>query len=331
MSNTTGVQIQTLIAQYFPPELQSALLQYAHSFDNLQEIRCRINQPLCLRYSANQEQCTAETVSSAQMQYMVSRISQGSIYAWEQEFRQGYLTLPGGFRVGLAGKAVLEHGRISTLKQISALNFRIARAIPGAADSFMPMLYRGQNVLNCLIVSPPGGGKTTLLRDIVRQLSNGVPQQKQTGRTVAIVDERSELAGCIHGIPQMDVGCRTDVLDGCPKCEGVRMLIRAMAPQVIAVDEIGTEADVQALEEAAKSGVSVMATAHGASLQDLYKHPVLARLLEGAYFTIVAVLHWQNGQVVPAFYQQNGGAEYEACGCGALDWSRQCNGLLQGV
>ena len=321
-------QIAALIERYFPPELQREVLSYTDRFPVLQEIRCRINQPIFLRYTQEAEQQTRTIVAPEHMQYIVSRISQGSAYAWEEEFRRGYLTLPGGFRVGMVGKSVLEGGKIRTLTQISALNLRIAKAVPGVADSLMPLLYCGQSVVNCLLVSPPGGGKTTMLRDIVRQLSNGVDSLGQSGRIVAVVDERSELAGCIQGISQMDLGCRTDVLDGCPKSEGIRMLIRAMAPQVIAVDEIGTEADIQALEEAAESGVAIMATAHGASITSLYRHPILKPLMERQYFALIIVLKWQKGQVVLQVYRKAGDGNYaidrDAVACAG----GKCDGVL---
>ncbi len=325
--------IVSLVEQYFPPELQQAILQYEDTFVNLQEIRCRVGQTLYLRYIRDEEQAAVACVTEAQMQYMVSRISQGSAYAWEEEFRRGYLTLPGGYRVGLVGKGVIEHGTIRTLKQISALNFRIVRQIYGIGDALIPLLYHNQQIRNCLIVSPPGGGKTTLLRDVIRQLSNGVPQLSQRGRIIGVVDERSELAGSVAGIPQMDVGCRTDVLDGCPKSEGMKLLIRSMAPQIIAVDEIGAEADVQALEEATQSGVSVIATAHGDRLESLYKHPVLHNLIVGQYFSLLVFLRWNNGRVEQEVYEQLGGAGYEPVqseivGHDIGDWSRQCCRIL---
>ncbi len=321
-------QIATLLQQYFPPEMQTAVMCCADSFTDLQEIRCRIGQPLFLRYAQNREKQAFSFVSQDQMHYIVSRITQGSIYAWEEELRRGYLTLPGGFRVGLAGKGVLADGHIRTLKQISALNFRIARAMPGTADLLMPFLYKQQTVQNCLIVSAPGGGKTTILRDAVRQLSNGVPQLLQPGRVVGVIDERSELAGSVNGIAQMDVGCRTDVLDGCPKSEGIRMMIRAMAPQVIAVDEIGTEADVQALQEAAQSGVAVLATAHGNDMKALCNHPVLNRLVAGQYFSLIVFLHWVNGMVALEIHRKAGEAGYEIIRGSADNQCRQYHGVL---
>lgn len=327
--------VKHLITQYFPPELQRQIMQYETSFEELQEIRCRVGRPLFFKYAQHREQQAAAHVSPEQMQYMVSRISQGSVYAWEEEFRRGYLTLPGGFRVGMTGKGVLEHGSIRTLKQISGLNFRIVREIIGAADPLMPLVYMHDTVRNCLIVSPPGGGKTTLLRDVLRQLSNGVSVLSQPGRTVAVVDERSELAGSVDGIARLDVGCRTDVLDGCPKCEGIRMMLRSMAPQVIAVDEIGTEADALALEEAAQSGVAVMATAHGDNLDTLYGHPVLGTLIRRQYFQLIICLQWNMGQVVMEFWQpggtENEAGKYKSIGFAAAGGSRERHRVLQSI
>lgn len=290
-------QICTIIQQYFPSELQQMLLRYEPLFSEVQEIRCRIERPLVLRLRQNREQIAAERLTVHQLHHIVDRITQGSVYAWEEEFRQGYLTLSGGHRVGLAGKGVLEHGRIRTLKQISGLNFRIARSIPGAADRLIPHVIDSGRAQNTLLVSPPGCGKTTMLRDLICQLSNGIPEQNFTGLNIGVVDERSELAGCVHGIPQLDIGIRTDVLDGCPKSEGIRILIRSMGPQAVAADEIGTAADAAALEEALQSGVTILTTAHGNGLQDVCHHPVLKHLVLQGYFTVIASLRWEHGQI----------------------------------
>ena len=290
-------QVKQIVRQYFPLELQQQIFRYGQELEQVQEIRCRIERPLLLRLGQGQERLVTERLSMAQLQHLVSRISQGSAYAWEEEFRQGYLTLPGGHRVGFVGKGVLEHGHIRTLKQIGGLNFRIARAVNGAADDLVAKVTAGGRLHNTLLVSPPGCGKTTLLRDLIRQLSDGIPRLQFAGVNVGVVDERSELAGCVSGVPQLEVGSRTDVLDGCPKSEGIRMLIRSMAPQVVAVDEIGSAADVQALEEALQSGVHIVTTAHGYGLADLLQHPALGPLLKRNCFSLVVSLRWQAGQV----------------------------------
>ena len=290
-------KLYTLIQQYFPSELQQSMLRYESLFSEVQEIRCRIERPLVLRLRQNREQSVAERLTAHQLHHIVDRITQGSVYAWEEEFRQGYLTLRGGHRVGLAGKGVLEHGRIRTLKQISGLNFRIARSIPGAAERLIPHVVENGRLRNTLLISPPGCGKTTMLRDLICQLSDGIPEQKFAGVNIGVVDERSELAGCVNGIPQLAIGMRTDVLDGCPKSEGIRMMIRSMGPQAVAADEIGSEADIAALEEALQSGVAILTTAHGNGLQDVLHHPVLKHLVLQGYFTVIASLRWEHGQI----------------------------------
>lgn len=222
-------------------------------------------------------------------------MARGSVYAWESEVRQGFLTLGGGHRVGLAGRTVAGAGTIETITHVGGLNIRVAREVIGAATGLLPRLLCRGALVSTLLVSPPGSGKTTVLRDLIRQVSTGVPALALRGRKVAVVDERSELAGCLDGVPQRDVGPRTDVLDGCPKAEGVMVMIRAMSPDVVAVDEIGRPADADALMEALHAGVAVLATAHGSGLDDLMRRPGLARLLEAGAFRRLAVLGRSRG------------------------------------
>lgn len=218
-------------------------------------------------------------------------LAQGSVYAIEEELRQGYLTLPGGHRVGLAGRALLDGGRIMRLTDISSLNFRVARAVPGMADRLIPGLVKAPGqIAHTLLVSPPRAGKTTLLRDVVRQLSTGIARIHLAGFKVGLVDERSEVAASYHGIPQNDVGPRTDVLDACPKAEGIRMLIRSMSPQVVATDELGGERDLTAVEELINAGVTLITTAHGSCLEEIQTRPGLMRLLEWKVFGRIAFL-----------------------------------------
>ncbi|MGB9804616.1 stage III sporulation protein AA [Desulfofundulus sp.] len=261
--------------------------------ERLEEIRLRQDRPLALglvhkdvflspegNLVTNPED--AYLVSAGDLERTIQLVTGSSLYALEEELRNGYITLPGGHRVGLAGRAVLEGGRVKTLKYISSLNIRISREVPGLASSLLPYLIdrRIKNIYHTLIFSPPRCGKTTMLRDIIRQLSNGVPELGLPGLTVGVVDERSELAGCYRGVPQRDVGVRTDVLDGCPKAEGMIMLLRSMAPQVIATDEIGRVEDIAALEEVFHAGVRVLVTVHGASLAELATRPALQHLFK---------------------------------------------------
>lgn len=210
----------------------------------------------------------------------LAAMTASSVYALEEELRRGFITLRGGHRVGLSGRAVTDRGAVKTLKDISGFNIRIAREVPGCAEWVLPYLIDGAigRVASTLVISPPRCGKTTLLRDLVRVISTGSRRHGLEGAKVCLVDERSEVAACYLGVPQNDVGPRTDVLDACPKAEGMMMAIRSMSPETLATDEIGRTEDIAALEEAVWCGVSVIATAHAASLEELEKRPGFSRL-----------------------------------------------------
>ena len=211
----------------------------------------------------------AKRFTMEELSKLILHLCKYSPYAYEEELREGYLTLEGGHRLGVAGQAVMVGGKLQTIKNVAFLNLRIAREIRGAADEVLPFLYEGGELMNTLIVSPPGCGKTTLLRDLIRQISDGSAYDR--GRTVGVVDERSELGGGHLGVPQNDLGERTDVLDGCPKAIGMRLLIRSMGPYALAVDEMGKPEDVLEMREAARCGVKLLATLHGASMEDVTK------------------------------------------------------------
>ncbi len=219
-----------------------------------------------------------------------------SVYSIMDELRQGFITIKGGHRVGVVGKVVTEGDRVKTIKDISGLNIRVSREVIGCSDSLMPRIIKNKSdVYNTLIISPPQCGKTTLLRDIIRQLSDGIPSLGFPGIKVGVVDERSELAGCYRGVPQNRVGIRTDVLDACPKAQGIMMLIRAMSPRVIATDELGRKEDLIATEEALNAGVNIITTVHGWDVEDALRKPVVGNLLDTGAFGKAIVLSRRRG------------------------------------
>ena len=184
--------------------------------------------------------------------------------------------------MGVAGKVIVDRGKVKNIQYISSLNIRIAHEVIGCADELIPYITKNKKVCHTLIISPPRCGKTTLLRDLIRQISDGNEYVK--GCSVGVVDERSEIGGCYMGIVQNNLGMRTDVLDCCPKAEGMIMLIRSMRPEVIAVDEIGGSEDVHAIEYAMHCGCRMLATAHADSMEELQKKPVFDRLIREKRF-----------------------------------------------
>lgn len=299
--------LYTDMARWFGEDIRSILDNIkAVDFAEVEEIRVRIGQPLMIRTASKDHflnQLGKETspdkayrVKREDLVSALERMTHSSVYAAEEDLKQGFLTLPGGNRVGVTGEVVLLHGQIQTMKHISALNLRIARDIEGRGLKILPHLLGNNGLVNhTLLISPPRAGKTTLLRDLIRLISNGVPELGLTGQTVGVVDERGELAGMWQGQPTYDLGCRTDILDGCPKARGMSMLIRAMAPQVIAMDELGHPEDVAALRDALRTGVQILCTAHAGSLEEARSRPNLAQLLDQGVFERLVVLSRKHG------------------------------------
>lgn len=291
------------IVPLVPPRIRAALAALPPGVaGELEEIRLRAGQPLLLQTGRGEffgGECgvagtaaAALRLTAAELQQVLLAMTEFSLYARDEELKRGYLALPGGHRAGFAGRAVLEGGGVKLLRDINAVNIRIARQIKGAALPLLPHVYcrRQKRVYHTLLVSAPQAGKTTMIRDLARLLSDGDAGEGRPGLKVGIVDERSEIAGCFRGEPQLDVGMRTDVLDGCPKAEGMMMLVRSMSPQVLVTDELGRPEDVRAVEEAVTTGASVVTTAHGQNAAELIKRPSLAYLLENAFFERVVVL-----------------------------------------
>lgn len=287
------------LIKLFSRTIRDILSKTSADFEQIQEIRLRVKMPLIIILDNREYYLTKKGALSTDRKeaYLVDReeiretveyISNHSLYAFEEEMRQGFLTIQGGHRIGIAGKAVLDDKGIRTIKYISFLNIRLAHEIIGCADKIMPFLYEHGQVLHTLIISPPRCGKTTLLRDMVRQLSDGWKSQK--GVTVGVVDERSEIGACYQGMPQNHVGIRTDILDCCPKAKGMMMMIRTMSPTVIAVDEIGSREDLEAMEYVMSCGCKLVATVHGSSVEDLRQKPVLKQLVQERIFERYIIL-----------------------------------------
>ena len=291
------------LVEIFPINMRPMITQIVMAEkDALQEIRLRINQPLLIQVSGREYGLGEKGISTITQAYRVQEadlkaiiklMSGFSLYAMDEDWKQGFMTLEGGHRIGMVGQMVIESGLVKTIKHVSAMNVRLAHEVIGCSKKVVPHLMARKGVYHTLIVSPPKCGKTTLLRDIIRSLSNGLYGYEPY--TVGVVDERSEIAGCYRGIPQNDVGMRTDVLDRCPKVEGMRMLLRAMAPDVIAVDEIGNRKDLEAVEEVLSAGIAILCTTHGKDLNDCLKKPILSKMIQENWFDKVIILSDREG------------------------------------
>lgn len=292
-----------LVKELFPGRLQGRMETALQSVKDVQEIRVRVHAPIMIcadekeffvsengRINCGENGYTPGSVLKPRdLEDIVYHICRSSLYAYEEEIRRAYLTIEGGCRIGIAGQAVMDNsGNLKTIKNVSFLNIRIAHEIFGASKSALPKLYENGKIKSTLVISPPGYGKTTFLRDLVRNVSNGNAYGK--GVSCCVIDERSELAGCFRGVPQLDVGMRTDVLDGCPKAIGMMMMIRSMGPRVIAVDELGTKEDVQALFSMIRSGCGVLATIHGEDLLDIRAKGFLGEVMKEKVFSRYVVI-----------------------------------------
>lgn len=288
----------------------------AEKFDYgcLQEIRMRVGQPLIVIRSGEEillPQKTKEKhrITKEEIVETIGYVSRYSLYAYENEMKQGFITIEGGHRVGVSGKVLIENGKVKNMQYISSLNLRVSHEIIGCADTVIPYITVNRQMCHTLIVSPPRCGKTTLIRDLVRQISDGNEYVK--GCTVGVVDERSEIGGCYMGIAQNQLGIRTDILDCCPKAEGMIMLIRSMAPQVIAVDEIGSVEDIHAIEYAMHCGCKMLASVHGLSIEEVRKKPVLNQLIRQRRFERYVVLdNQQRAGVVKRIFDARGSVLY---------------------
>ena len=262
-----------------------------------EELRLRTGQPMTVLLAEGerfvQQDTPRMTVAQNDLEQLCDIVTGYSRYAASDTLNLGFLNAKGGFRVGLCGTAVLHSGTMTNLRDYSSATIRISRERSGLAENLLPQLVEEGRFPNTLIYSPPGLGKTTLLRDMIRHLSDG--SEHLPARRVAVADERGEIAVMHQGRAQMAVGCHTDVLDGCPKALAIPILLRSANPQVIAVDEITQPEDLQAMTHAANCGVALLATIHAGSREELLQKPLFARLLELGVFTVGIAIRRESG------------------------------------
>lgn len=281
------------ILNILPQNIKAALGDIITSKE-IEEIRIRVGKPLIFQVG-NREIVNKYTPELEDLKNIIQRMSNYSIYAFEEEIKQGYITIKGGHRVGICGRCVIEKNEIKTIKNIASVNIRICREVLSCSDPIMKFILSGKEVINTIIISPPKCGKTTLIRDITRNISDGMSKMNFSGKKVCVIDERSEIGACYSGVPQLNIGLRTDILDGCPKSEGIMMAIRSMSPDVIVCDEIGTYKDIDSILTALNSGVSLITTIHGYDIEDLYNRPVFKDIIENNVFKRAIVLSNRKG------------------------------------
>ncbi|MFQ8661079.1 MAG: stage III sporulation protein AA [Clostridia bacterium] len=279
-----GIRIEEII-RYFPINISSllykAISQNEKLKEQIQEIRIRVGRPIILKLQ-NLDILIEYIVNQTEILQILEKICENSIYAYKNQICNGYITIKGGHRIGITGSAVVENEKIINIKYITSLNFRIARQVLNCSNKIIGQVIdeKNQDIYNTLIVSPPGRGKTTILRDLIRNLSNGIDEINFKGRTCGVVDERGEIAAMYKGVPQNDIGIRTDIIENISKAKGIKILIRTMAPEIIACDEIGSKEDVEAIQEAIISGVKGIFTMHGRTLDDVKSNNQINKLIE---------------------------------------------------
>lgn len=273
------------ILEIFPCKIKKELYDYFIKnnkiLNEMQEIRIRVNRPISIK-TRKKDYFMNNRISQNEILYILERICQNSIYAYKNQICDGFITVKGGHRIGITGSCVIENNKVINLKYISSLNIRIAREVINCSTKVLREIINIDNktIYNSVIVAPPGKGKTTVLRDCIRRLSNGIDEIDFQGKTCGVIDERGEIAAMYNGIPQNDIGIRTDVIENVSKNKGIHMLIRSMAPEIIACDEIGSKDDIEAINYAFVSGVKGIFTMHGSNIDDIKNNMYISSLIE---------------------------------------------------
>lgn len=282
------------ILSYFPNRIKNLLQGYLLEMENLTEIRLRINQPIILK-NPQTEKIVQTKIIYEEISEILQKLCDNSIYAYQSEIASGFITIKGGHRVGIAGSIVIKNGQIININHVSSMNFRIARQIENCSKDIFNIIVNSKNeeIKNTLIASIPGAGKTTLVRDLIKKISTGDFVSDGSffcGQDLSIIDERGELAAIYRGVPQYDIGIRTDVLNNVSKPEGIKMAVRSLAPKVIVADEIGNKNDSDAIQYAICSGVKGIFTAHANNIEELRKNREIGELLKLNLFDIIIFL-----------------------------------------